>query len=108
MYRFLFSQFLSKLDPERAHHLAMIVIRAMPAVSPLARAFTRAHPSLRVQALGLTFESPFGVAAGFDKEGAAVRGLWTLGFGHVEIGTITAQPQPGNPKPRLFRLVPDR
>jgi dihydroorotate dehydrogenase len=108
MYRFLFTQFLSKLDPERAHHLAMVVIRALPVVNPLVRAFTRADASLRVHALGLTFESPFGVAAGFDKEGAAVRGLWALGFGHVEIGTITAQPQPGNPTPRLFRLVPDR
>jgi dihydroorotate dehydrogenase len=84
------------------------VIRALPVVSPLVRAFTRADPSLRVNALGLVFESPFGVAAGFDKEGAAVGGLWALGFGHVEIGTITAQPQPGNPTPRLFRLVPDR
>ncbi|CAN5215343.1 quinone-dependent dihydroorotate dehydrogenase [soil metagenome] len=108
MYRFLFTQFLSRLDPERAHHLAMVVIRALPAVTPLVRAFTKPDASLRVEALGVSFESPFGVAAGFDKEGAAIRGLWALGFGHVEVGTITARPQPGNPRPRLFRLVPDR
>jgi dihydroorotate dehydrogenase len=105
MYRFLFSAFLSKLDPEHAHHLAMAVIKATPT---LIRPFTRAHPSLAVETLGLRFESPFGVAAGFDKEGAAIRGLWSLGFGHIEVGTITAIAQDGNPKPRLFRLVPDR
>lgn len=108
MYRFLFTTFLSKLDPERAHHLAMVVIRALPVIRPLVRAVTRPHPSLRVDALGLTFESPFGVAAGFDKEGAAIDGLFALGFGHVEVGTITAVPQPGNERPRLFRLVADR
>ena len=102
--------FLSRLDPERAHHLAMAVIRALPVigVGAVIRRFTRPHPSLAVDALGLRFDSPFGVAAGFDKEGAAIRGLGQLGFGHVEIGTITARPQPGNPTPRLFRLVADR
>src|SRR5690606_12824847 len=59
-------------------------------------------------ALGLVFDSPFGVAAGFDKNAVGVRGLASLGFGQVEIGTVTAIPQEGNPKPRLFRLVPDR
>jgi len=110
MYRLLFTTFLSRLDPERAHHLAMAVIRALPVigVGAVIRRFTRPHPSLAVEALGLRFESPFGVAAGFDKEGAAIRGLGQLGFGHVEIGTITAIPQPGNPTPRLFRLVADR
>jgi len=104
MYRFLFSASLSKLDPENAHHLAARVIRLMPGV---VRGFTR-PTGLEVSALGLRFDSPFGVAAGFDKEGAMIRGLGVLGFGHVEIGTITAIPQDGNPKPRLFRLVPDR
>ena len=104
MYRFLFSAFLSKLDPENAHHLAARAIRLMPG---FVRALTKPK-GLEVRALGLTFDSPFGVAAGFDKEGSMVRGLFTLGFGHVEIGTITAIPQDGNPKPRLFRLVADR
>lgn len=110
MYRFLFTTVLRRLDPEFAHHLGMIVIRALPVtgVGALLRRVTRPHPSLAVDALGLRFDSPFGVAAGFDKEGAAIRGLGQLGFGHVEVGTITARPQPGNPRPRLFRLVADR
>jgi dihydroorotate dehydrogenase len=63
---------------------------------------------LRTEAFGLTFPSPFGLAAGFDKEGHGVEALADLGFGHIEVGTITGQAQPGNPKPRLFRLVQDR
>lgn len=110
MYRALFDLVLSRLDPERAHHLAFVVIRALPAVGlgGLARRFTAPDPSLAVEALGLRFDSPFGVAAGFDKDGEGVLGLGALGFGHVEVGTITARPQPGNDKPRLFRLIPDR
>ncbi|WP_158864649.1 quinone-dependent dihydroorotate dehydrogenase [Leifsonia sp. AG29] len=110
MYRALFSLVLSKLDPERAHHLAFLVIRALPAIGlgAIVRRFTAPDPSLAVEALGLRFASPFGVAAGFDKDGEAVLGLGELGFGHVEVGTITALPQPGNDKPRLFRLIPDR
>ncbi|TAL40502.1 MAG: quinone-dependent dihydroorotate dehydrogenase [Salinibacterium sp.] len=110
MYRTLFRLFLSRLDPERAHTLAFTVIRALPVlgVGVLVRRFTRPVDSLRVHALGLEFDSPFGVAAGFDKEGTGIRGLGQLGFGHVEVGTITAVPQPGNPKPRLFRLIADR
>jgi len=110
VYRLLFRVFLSRLDPERAHHLAFVVIRALPAigVGSIVRRFTKPHPALTVSTLGLTFDSPFGVAAGFDKEGLGIRGLGQLGFGHVEVGTITAHAQPGNPKPRLFRLVPDR
>lgn len=66
------------------------------------------HRSLRTQALGLTFPSPFGVAAGFDKNATMITGLGALGFGHVEVGTLTAHGQAGNEKPRLFRLVEDR
>ena len=105
MYRFIFRVFFARMDPERAHHLAFGVIRRLPG---FLRAFTRPDASLRVSALGLQFDSPFGVAAGFDKEGTGIRGLGVLGFGHVEVGTITAQAQPGNERPRLFRLVPDR
>jgi dihydroorotate dehydrogenase len=110
MYRTLFSLVLSKLDPERAHHLAFLVIRALPVLGlgRLVRRFTAPDASLAVEALGLQFDSPFGVAAGFDKNGEAVLGLGALGFGHVEVGTITAIAQPGNDKPRLFRLIPDR
>jgi len=110
MYRLLFSAFLSRMDPEAAHHLAFRFIRALPTLGfgRLVERFTGPDPALAVETLGLTFPSPFGVAAGFDKDGFAVRGLGNLGFGHVEVGTITAIAQPGNPVPRLFRLVGDR
>ncbi|MCX7521525.1 quinone-dependent dihydroorotate dehydrogenase [Microbacterium sp. STN6] len=110
MYRTLFSLVLSRLDPEFAHHLAFVVIRVLPALGlgGVLRRFTRPRVDLRVRALGLDFETPFGVAAGFDKDGEAVLGLGMLGFGHVEVGTVTARPQPGNEKPRLFRLIRDR
>ncbi|MFF2369030.1 quinone-dependent dihydroorotate dehydrogenase [Agromyces sp. NPDC058110] len=110
MYRLLFSLFLSRMDPEDAHHLAFRVIRALPALGfgRVVEQFTKPDPALAVEVLGRTFPSPFGVAAGFDKDGFAVRGLGNLGFGHVEVGTITAIAQPGNERPRLFRLVGDR
>lgn len=60
-----------------------------------------------VNALGLKFKNPIGIAAGFDKHGEAVDGLYKVGFGFVEVGTITPKPQEGNPKPRVFRLIPD-
>jgi len=110
MYPLLFRVVLSRMDPESAHHAAMVVIRMLGAAafSWAPRAIAKPDPSLAVQALGLSFPSPFGVAAGFDKDVAAAQGLWALGFGHVEVGTLTAIAQDGNPRPRLFRLVPDR
>src|SRR3990170_5772441 len=110
MYRILFTLVLRRLDAERAHQLALTVIRLIPrtGLGPLVRRITRPHRSLSTTALGLVFDSPFGVAAGFDKDGEAVRGLGQLGFGHVEVGTVTALGQAGNEKPRLFRLIEDR
>lgn len=108
MYRLLFRLFLSRLDPETAHHLAFAVIRALPVLGPLVSTVTRPDPGLVVRTLGLEFSSPFGLAAGFDKDARGIRGLGRLGFGHVEVGTVTAKAQPGNPRPRLFRLIPDR
>ena len=110
MYPLFFRWVLARLDAERAHHLAVMVIRAIPrlGLTRIMRRLTRPHPSLATHALGLRFESPFGVAAGFDKNGEMVRGLWALGFGHIEVGTITAVAQPGNDAPRLFRLIADR
>ncbi len=110
MYPLLFRTVLSRMDPETAHHGAMILIRLLgvPPFSWATRALTRPDPSLHTSALGIEFESPFGVAAGFDKDVRAAAGLHALGFGHIEVGTITAVPQDGNPRPRLFRLVPDR
>jgi dihydroorotate dehydrogenase len=110
MYPLLFRTVLSRMDPETAHHAALVVIRMLgvPPLSWLARALTAPPPAIAVSALGLRFESPFGVAAGFDKDVRAAGGLHALGFGHVEVGTLTAIPQDGNPRPRLFRLIADR
>lgn len=110
MYPFLFRHLLSRMDPEAAHHAAMVVIRVLGVwpFAPLARVLTRPASELGVRVLGLDFPSPFGVAAGFDKNVVGSAGLGALGFGHVEIGTVTAIAQDGNPRPRLFRLVPDR
>ncbi|MFD6698803.1 MULTISPECIES: quinone-dependent dihydroorotate dehydrogenase [unclassified Microbacterium] len=110
MYPLLFRLVLARFDPEFAHHAGMVVVRILgvPPFSWVARALTRPAAGDEVHALGLTFPTPFGIAAGFDKNAVGVRGLSALGFGHVEVGTITAIPQPGNPKPRLFRLIPDR
>ncbi|TDN93170.1 quinone-dependent dihydroorotate dehydrogenase [Microbacterium sp. BK668] len=110
MYPLFFRTVLSRIDPETAHHAAMAVIRVLgvPPFSWAARALTRPAPSLRMRALGRDFDSPFGVAAGFDKDVRGAAGLYALGFGHVEVGTLTAIPQEGNPRPRLFRLIPDR
>lgn len=110
MYPFIFRTFFARMDPERAHHLVIPVIRAIGIwpIAPIARALTKPDPRLRTEALGLVFDSPFGVAAGFDKNAVMSEGLHALGFGHVEIGTVTAIAQEGNPRPRLFRLVEDR
>ncbi|QYF74736.1 quinone-dependent dihydroorotate dehydrogenase [Cryobacterium sp. PAMC25264] len=110
MYPTVFKHVLTRIDPEQAHHLAFEVIRWIPrlGLGPLVHRVTRPRTDIGVTALGLHFDSPFGVAAGFDKDGQAVIGLGRLGFGHVEVGTLTAVAQPGNPKPRLFRLIPDR
>ena len=108
MYRFIFRVFFSRLDPEFVHHL---VANAMVLGSRLGitRIF-RLNPdkTRRVSALGLEFNGPFGLAAGFDKDGTMILPLADLGFSHVEVGTVTALAQPGNEKPRLFRLVEDR
>lgn len=110
MYSLLFRHVLTRFDPEFAHHAAMAVIRVLgvPPFSWATRALTAPRADQRVRAIGLDFPSPFGVAAGFDKNAVGVRGLAALGFGHIEIGTVTAIPQDGNPRPRLFRLVADR
>ncbi|SEN45968.1 quinone-dependent dihydroorotate dehydrogenase [Cryobacterium luteum] len=110
MYPLFFKLVLTRIDPERAHHLAFTVIRLLPTLGlgRLVHRFTRPRTDLSVNTLGLHFSSPFGVAAGFDKDGEAVLGLGQLGFGHVEVGTLTALAQPGNPTPRLFRFVADR
>ncbi len=102
-YHRLFEHGFRRLDPERAHHVGMAAIRtARPA---LAR---RGLPGRPVHALGLEFPNVLGLAAGFDKNAMAIDALSGLGFGHVEVGTVTGRAQPGNPQPRLFRLPNDR
>jgi dihydroorotate dehydrogenase len=103
MYRALFDHGFRRLDPERAHRLGFRAIRAARPV--LAR---RGTPGRPVEAMGLRFPNVLGLAAGFDKNAVGIDALAALGFGHVEIGTVTGEAQPGNPKPRLFRLPADR
>jgi len=109
-YNLIFNGFFKFIDPEDAHHLGSFIIKlaGIPGVRSAKHAFSKPVPELHVQALGLHFDSPFGMAAGFDKDVKMVSGLYALGFGHVEVGTLTAHAQPGNPRPRLFRLIPDR
>lgn len=109
-YDFLFSAVLRRFNAETAHHLGAIIVRAagLPGVRHIKHEFLKPAPALEVRALGLTFASPFGMAAGFDKNATMIDGLFAMGFGHVEVGTLTAHAQPGNPKPRLFRLIADR
>jgi dihydroorotate dehydrogenase len=94
---------LFKLDAETAHHLTLRSLAAVHAVGA-ARALHPRLPDDPVQAMGLTFPNPVGLAAGLDKNAAFVESLADLGFGSVEVGTVTPRPQPGNPQPRLFRL----
>ena len=105
----LFRPLLFKLDPETAHHLTLQLIR-LGAYQPLSLLLEAMYTAAGkpVEAFGLHFPNPVGLAAGYDKDGIAWRGLATLGFGHIEVGTVTPRPQPGNPKPRVFRLVKDR
>ena len=93
---------LRKLDPETAHGLALNALKHAPLPRPAAD-----DEKLRVEAFGLTFPNPVGLAAGFDKHAEVIDPLLRLGFGFVEAGGVTPKPQPGNPRPRLFRLDPD-
>jgi dihydroorotate dehydrogenase len=101
---------LFRLDPEQAHRLTLGLLRVAGAIPPLCvmlRAWF-AGPHRQVEMFGLNFANPVGLAAGYDKDGLGWRGLSCLGFGHIEVGTVTPRPQPGNPQPRLFRLPEDR
>jgi dihydroorotate dehydrogenase len=109
MYRHFFRPLLFRLNPERAHALTLRLIRLAGSLPPVAAGLRRwFQPRSRpVQAFGLTFTNPVGLAAGYDKDGLGWRGLACLGFSHIEIGTVTVRPQEGNPRPRVFRLVED-
>jgi len=100
-----------RLPPETAHGLTVALLRlagSLPPVTALLRVAFRPRGTIRpVHAFGLTFPNAVGLAAGYDKDGLAWRGLAALPFGHLELGTVTPRPQPGNPQPRVFRLVED-
>jgi dihydroorotate dehydrogenase len=112
MYRLLFRVVLRRLPAETAHRAGFWLIRVLawaPGMVWLLRRWLGPRdPVLRVRALGLEFPGPLGLAAGFDKDARATSGLAALGFGFVEVGTVTARAQPGNPRPRMFRLPADR
>lgn len=108
MYRSLLRTLLFRLPPETAHELALKSLSIAPA---LTKYFTgqrqAASPFGKLRRFGLTFSNPVGLAAGFDKDGIALESLAALGFGFIEAGTLTPRPQPGNKRPRLFRLPMD-
>jgi len=100
---------LFKLEPENAHHLAATVLR-LPNICQIPfNSFLNSHfisdPILNQELFGRTFLNPVGLGAGFDKNATMIRGIQILGFGFTEIGTVTPKPQPGNPKPRMFRHI---
>jgi dihydroorotate dehydrogenase len=107
MHRLLFL-----LEAERAHELTLKALALWSGCGPLlevpARFLRVEDPRLRVEAFGLTFPNPLGLAAGMDKDARALPAWWALGFGYAEVGTLTPRPQEGNPRPRLFRLPEDR
>jgi dihydroorotate dehydrogenase len=111
MYRAL-RRALFLVAPERIHTWVFTFLRAVTAVLPLRRGLTRwlapHDPLLASTVFGVRFAGPLGLAAGFDKDGRGLRTWGALGFGYAEIGTVTAQAQPGNPPPRMFRLPDDR
>ena len=112
MYRMLYWLVLQRLPAEATHRVSFAMLRALAnlpgATAVLRRLFTFRAPELRVHAFGRELPGPLGLAAGFDKDAKGVAGLHAIGFGFVEVGTITAEAQPGNPKPRLFRVPRDR
>jgi dihydroorotate dehydrogenase len=112
VYRLVYWLLLRHLPAEWVHHVGFGLLRgltAIPGVRALLAAWNRPRdPALRVRTLGLDLPGPLGLAAGFDKEAKGADALLALGFAFVEVGTVTAQAQPGNPRPRMFRLTRDR
>ena len=111
MYHSIIKPILFFFDPEKIHHFSFAMIRwssKIPGISFLIRKlYNVEHPKLERTVFGLTFKNPVGLAAGFDKDAKLYKELSNFGFGFIEIGTLTPKGQPGNPKKRLFRLIPD-
>jgi dihydroorotate dehydrogenase len=111
IYEAFFRLVLQRFDSERAHALAINVMRIValvPGLVALIDRLLRPRPTLRVKVMGLEFRTPLGLAAGVDKNSTAFDPLAALGFGSVEVGTVTNRPQGGNPRPRVWRLPNDR
>jgi len=111
LYESLIRPVLFRFDPELAHGATLAACqaagRARPAMGLARHALRLADPRLSIELAGLRFENPLGLAAGFDKNARAIPALAALGFGHVEIGSVSARPSAGNPRPRLFRIPED-
>src|SRR5690349_21629993 len=111
MYQ-LFKPLLFALSPETAHRVTVFFLDLAVAFPPtrwlLKSMFRVPDKSLERKVMGLTFPNPVGLAAGFDKDGKHIEGMASLGFGAIEVGTVTPKPQDGNPKPRCFRLPADK
>lgn len=111
MYQILLKPMLFLLDPEKAHALTIFLLRLVlrvPLIGQVFRSYYNfTHPSLKREIMGLQFENPVGLAAGFDKDAKYFKDMSALGFGFIEIGTVTPKAQSGNPAPRLFRLPAD-
>lgn len=111
MYKSILKPLLFLLQPEKAHHLTVSLLKttlATPVVNFIFKKMMQfEHPSLERKLFGLTFKNPVGLAAGFDKDGKYYQAMAGLGFGFIEIGTVTPKGQEGNPQPRLFRLPQD-
>jgi len=111
VYKILIKPFLFLWSPEKAHHITLAIFKtllAIPLVGSLVRSFYRVEDKkLERELFGLKFPNPVGLAAGFDKDGKHYKAMAALGFGFVELGTVTPLPQDGNPQPRLFRLPAD-
>lgn len=112
MFQRIIRPILFSLSNERAHRAVLLLLRAVGFVPGgkwlLHKCYATEHPALEREVFGIRFPNPVGLAAGFDCNGEAFRELAALGFGFVEIGTVTPRPQGGNPRPRLFRLPKDR
>jgi dihydroorotate dehydrogenase len=109
MYR-TYREVLFRIDAETAHSITLNLVRlaaVVPGLNTALKSYFQG-PQIPVEAFGLNFVNPVGLAAGYDKDGLAWRGLSLLGFGHIEIGTVTPITQSGNPRPRIFRLVEDQ
>src|SRR5437764_591100 len=111
IYRSLLRPLLFRLPPETAHELALHSLSFFLNPALIRKTVAARHhvtPFSKLKRFGLEFSNPVGLAAGFDKNGTAAQALAALGFGSIEVGSVTSEPQPGNPTPRLFRLPRDR